>query len=148
MDSVGVVGVGAMGSVFVERFRTAGLETMVYDVSDTAVQRAMALGASAAGSLLELAQSVAFVDIMVRTDAQMLDCVLGPEGALEGLHSGQVLLLHSSINPKTTREIAKAAASRGVKVRRHARKARTFRGTLRRDGARNVLACCHTWWLA
>src|SRR5947209_5506065 len=72
MDVAGVVGLGAMGSVFVERFVAAGVKTLAFDLSQSAMQHAQALGAEPYPSAAELAQGADIVDIMVRTDAQML----------------------------------------------------------------------------
>lgn len=116
METVGVVGAGAMGSVFVELFRRAEVRTLVYDVSADAVDRAVALGAEACASPAEIARQADVVDVMVRTNEQLLDCVLGPQGALEGLTPGKVLLLHSSTLPETTRTIAAAVQPRGIVV--------------------------------
>jgi 3-hydroxyisobutyrate dehydrogenase-like beta-hydroxyacid dehydrogenase len=114
--AVAVVGVGAMGSVMVERFLAARLRTVVYDVSEVAVQRALALGAVAAGSPAEAAAQAECCSVMVRTDDQMLASVLGPDGALAALRPGSGLLLHSTVSPRTTRQIGEAARPRGVDV--------------------------------
>jgi 3-hydroxyisobutyrate dehydrogenase-like beta-hydroxyacid dehydrogenase len=53
---------------------------------------------------------------MVRTDAEMLDCVLGAGGILDGMASGKVLVLDSTVHPSTTRRIAQVAVERGVAV--------------------------------
>jgi 3-hydroxyisobutyrate dehydrogenase len=114
MDTAGVVGVGSMGSVFVERFVAAGVPTLAYDVSAEAVKRVEGLGARGCASPAELARASDVVDVMVRTDAQMLDCVLGDAGVLEGLASGKYLVLHSTVHPSTTRTIAEAAGAKGI----------------------------------
>lgn len=112
----GVVGVGAMGSAFVERFHQGGLETVVYDVSPAAVERAVKLGSSAASSPADLARQVDVVDVMVLDDDQVLEAVCGRGGVLEGMRQGQLLLLHSTIHPRTTRQVADAARPLGVDV--------------------------------
>jgi 3-hydroxyisobutyrate dehydrogenase-like beta-hydroxyacid dehydrogenase len=116
VETVGVIGVGAMGSAFVERFRAAGLRTLVYDVSPVAMERAAALGAEPCPSPAAVGKAADVVDVMVRTDRQMLDCTLGEGGVLQGLTAGKVLLLHSTVHPRTTRTVAAAAQSRGIEV--------------------------------
>src|SRR5262245_11831446 len=106
MDTTGVVGVGAMGSVIVERLVEAGRQVAAYDVSAAALERAVALGAQPCASPADVGRAADVVGVMVRTDAQMLDCVLGDDGVLDGLAEGKVLLLHSTIHPSTTRQIA------------------------------------------
>ncbi|MBM2809847.1 MAG: Hgd 1 [Chloroflexi bacterium] len=114
METVGVVGVGAMGSVFVERFIAAGVKTLVYDVSPVAIDRAIGLGGEACPSAQALARESDIVHVMVRNDAQMLECVLGSGGILDGLSAGKVLVLDSTVHPSTTRKIAEAARPRGI----------------------------------
>jgi 3-hydroxyisobutyrate dehydrogenase-like beta-hydroxyacid dehydrogenase len=114
MKTVGVVGTGAMGLAMVERFLTAGLRASVYDVSGPALERAVALGAVAGTSAAEVAAASDSVSMMVRSDDQMLESVLGSNGVLSGLLPGGLLLLHSTIHPGTTRAIAEVAQARGV----------------------------------
>jgi 3-hydroxyisobutyrate dehydrogenase len=96
--------------------RVAGLRPTVYDVSTPALQRAAALGAVAVSSAAEVAAASDAVSVMVRTDDQMLSSVLGPAGVLSGLRPSGLLLLHSTINPRTTRTIGDAAQLLGVDV--------------------------------
>jgi 3-hydroxyisobutyrate dehydrogenase len=116
MTTAAVIGVGAMGSAFVERFHQAGVQTVVYDVSPAAVDRAVAQGSRAASSPAEAARLADVVDVMVLNDAQVLEVVLGADGVLEGLTAGKVLLLHSTIHPRTTLKVAEAAAKLDVEV--------------------------------
>ena len=68
MTTAAVIGVGAMGSAFVERFHAAGLQTVVYDVAPAAVERAVAAGSRAAASPAEAARLADIVDVMVLND--------------------------------------------------------------------------------
>jgi 3-hydroxyisobutyrate dehydrogenase len=115
-EAVAVIGVGAMGSVIVERFLQAGRTTLVYDVSAAATPLTVALGAQAAASPAEAAAAAECCSVMVRTDEQMLSSVLGPDGALSTLRPGSALLLHSTISPRTTRQIGEAAQAQDVQV--------------------------------
>jgi 3-hydroxyisobutyrate dehydrogenase-like beta-hydroxyacid dehydrogenase len=114
--TAGVVGVGAMGAVIVERHRGAGLRVLAYDVSDAAMALAATLGAETCASPAAVGQAADVVGVMVRTGDQMLDAVLGDDGVLAGLSEGKVLLLHSTIHPGVTRQIAAAAQAKGVDV--------------------------------
>ena len=116
MTTAAVIGVGAMGTAFVERFHQAGVETVVYDVSQSAIDRAVALGSRAASSPAEAAKQADVVDVMVLNDEQVIEVVLGANGVLEGLAAGKVLLLHSTIHPRTTLTVAESTAKRGVEL--------------------------------
>lgn len=116
MNPVGIVGVGAMGSAFVERFQHAGLQTIVFDVAPAALDRAVSQGARPASSPAEVARQSEIVGVMVMNDEQVLDSVCGKDGVLEGMSTGQILLLHSTIHPRTTLKVGESAAERGVQV--------------------------------
>lgn len=116
METIGIIGVGNMGSALLERQRAAGVEQLVYDTDPEALRRAQAVGAEAAGSAEEVARGATMIDVVVRTDEEVMACTLGERGALMGARPGTLLLLHSTILPQTTRRVAEAAAERGVHV--------------------------------
>jgi 3-hydroxyisobutyrate dehydrogenase-like beta-hydroxyacid dehydrogenase len=116
METIGIVGVGAMGSALLERQRLNQVEALAYDVDPEALSRAKAAGAEPAGSAEELARSATLIDVVVRTDDEIVDCTLGPKGILAGAKPGTLVLLHSTILPQTTRRVAETAAKQGVHV--------------------------------
>jgi len=116
MERVGLLGVGAMGTALLERLRLAGVQPIAYDIDPAAVDRARALGADIAESVAELARAATVVDIVVRSDDEMLGCTLGADGVVENVAPGTLLILHSTILPRTTRQVAGAAGERNVHV--------------------------------
>jgi 3-hydroxyisobutyrate dehydrogenase-like beta-hydroxyacid dehydrogenase len=56
------------------------------------------------------------VDVVVRTDQEIVDCTMGKDGILAGAAPGTLVLLHSTIRPTTTKRIAEAAAETRVYV--------------------------------
>lgn len=116
METAGIVGVGNMGSALLARLKLAGVESIVYDIAPAAMERARAEGADLATSAAEVARSADIVDVVVRTDEEVLACTLGKQGVLEGAPPGALVLLHSTILPQTTRRVAEAASARGVHV--------------------------------
>lgn len=115
-EQVGLIGVGAMGKALLARLRVAGKQVQAYDVAEAALQAARDGGATAMGSAAAAAQGAAFTHVIVRSDAEIIEAVLGRDGVLAGAAPGSLLLLHSTILPTTTRHIAAAAAKRGIKV--------------------------------
>ena len=110
-----MIGTGAMGLALLERLKLAGVSDVVcYDAHVPALQSATALGYRAAASAADLARQATLIDIVVRTDQDMLDCVLGTNGVLEAAQPGTLLLLHSSILPHTVKKVAEAAHAKGV----------------------------------
>jgi 3-hydroxyisobutyrate dehydrogenase-like beta-hydroxyacid dehydrogenase len=116
MDKIGLVGVGAMGSGLLERLALAGVEPAVYDVNPAALEKACSLGGRPASSAAELARASTLIDVIVRTDQEVLDSVLGAGGVLEGAQPESLVLLHSTTRPDTTRKVAAEANRRNVSV--------------------------------
>ena len=116
MEKIGIVGVGAMGSALLERLKLAGGEATAFDIAPSANEVARSLGARIAPSAKAVAQASTIIDVVVRTDQEVLDCTLGKDGILEGAAAGTLVLLHSTIRPATTKKVAEAASGRNVHV--------------------------------
>lgn len=116
MERVGMVGVGAMGSALLERLRLTGLRPAVYDIRQSALEAARALGAEIVSSAKAVAQASNLVHVVVRTDQDVLDCTKGKDGVLEGAQPGTIVVVHSTVLPKTTRAVADAARRLQVDV--------------------------------
>ena len=116
METVGFVSTGAMGTALLSRLKLAQLSAAAFDLVPEALEQARALGAEPAASAKAVAQRSTLIDVVVRTDQQVLDCTLGDEGILEGASPGTLVLLHSTIHPSTTKQIAQAAADKRVYV--------------------------------
>ena len=115
MEKVGMIGTGAMGLALLERLKLAGeMDVVCYDAFAPALNSATALGYHAATNAADLAKQATLIDIVVRTDQDMLACVLGSNGILETAELGTLLLIHSSILPHTVKKVAEAAHAKGV----------------------------------
>ena len=116
MEKIGFVGTGAMGSALLSRLKLANVQATAFDITPRAMEAARAEGAQAALSAKAVAQASTIVDVVVRTDQEVLDCTLGKDGVLEGAAPGTLALLHSTIRPTTTKKVAEAAAEKRVYV--------------------------------
>ncbi len=116
MEKIGFVGTGAMGSALLSRLKLANVQATAFDIAPRAMEAARAEGAQAALSAKAVAQASTIVDVVVRTDQEVLDCTLGKDGVLEGAAPGTLALLHSTIRPTTTKKVAEAAAEKRVYV--------------------------------
>lgn len=116
MEKIGMVGIGAMGSALLERLRLADMEIVAFDVAAPALAAAEALGARLGSSAAAVAQESTLVDVVVRTDQDVLDCALGPNGLIEGANPETLIILHSTIRPETTQRVAAEARQRNVHV--------------------------------
>ena len=116
METVGLVGVGAMGSALLARLRLANKTVQAFDIDERARTAAADAGAQIVGSPAEAARGASKVHVFVRTDEEVVDAVLSETGVLSGAEPGAILLLHSTTLPETTRWVADAAAKKSVHV--------------------------------
>src|SRR5918996_5609636 len=116
MENIGFVGTGAMGSALLSRLKLANVQATAFDIAPAAMEVARKEGAQSAASAKEVAQASTIIDVVVRTDQDILDCTLGKDGILEGAAPGTLVLLHSTIRPTTTKRVAETAADKRVYV--------------------------------
>jgi 3-hydroxyisobutyrate dehydrogenase-like beta-hydroxyacid dehydrogenase len=116
MEKIGFVGTGAMGSALLSRLKLANVPAAAFDIAPAAMEAARKEGAQTTTSAKAVAQASTIVDVVVRTDQEVLDCTMGKDGILAGAAPGTLVLLHSTIRPTTTKKIAEAAAETRVHV--------------------------------
>ena len=116
MEKIGFVGTGAMGSALLSRLKLASVAAIAFDIASSAMEAARKEGAEIAPSAKAVAQASTIIDVVVRTDQEVIECTLGKDGILEGATPGSLVLLHSTIRPTTTKKVAEAAADKRVNV--------------------------------
>jgi 3-hydroxyisobutyrate dehydrogenase-like beta-hydroxyacid dehydrogenase len=116
MEKIGFVGTGAMGSALLSRLKLANIAAIAFDIASSAMEAARKEGADTAPSAKAVAQASTVIDVVVRTDQEVIECTLGKDGILEGAAPGSLVLLHSTIRPTTTKKVAEAAAEKRVYV--------------------------------
>jgi 3-hydroxyisobutyrate dehydrogenase-like beta-hydroxyacid dehydrogenase len=113
--TVAVIGLGAMGFPVAHHLLAAGVDVVVHDLDESAIEAARRLGAHSATSGAGAARRAEVVTVFVPTDRDVLDVCLGPSGALAVVPDGSVVLICSSVRPDTCNEVA-AGAPPGVDV--------------------------------
>jgi len=116
LEKIGMIGTGAMGLALLERLKLNGVQAVCYDSHGQSLEHARALGMATAKSSAAVAQESTLIDIVVRTDEDACDCVLGTDGVLASAQPGTLLLLHSSILPQTVKRVEESARAKGVFV--------------------------------
>jgi 2-hydroxy-3-oxopropionate reductase len=104
---IGYIGLGTMGGAMAENLIKAGYPLTVYNRTVSKAERFIALGAQLAESPAEVARRSEVVFVNVSDTPDVLEVVLGANGAIEGAHPGMILVDHSTIKPSASREIYK-----------------------------------------
>ncbi len=110
-ETIGIVGVGSMGSAIATSLLRGGFRVVVYDVDPEAAAEVARRGASVAGSVAELARTARIISVVVVDSVQVTAVV---RAAVEVAMPGAVLIVHSTVRPATVVELATEVAHRGV----------------------------------
>lgn len=116
MKSIGIIGLGSIGKGMAKNILEAGFPLAAYDINQEVLNTVAMQGAYAAKSPREVAQKSDVVISIVLNYDQTEQIVFGPDGVLEGLRSGGVLILSSTISPVGARKVAEAAKEKGISV--------------------------------
>jgi 3-hydroxyisobutyrate dehydrogenase-like beta-hydroxyacid dehydrogenase len=112
-ERLGFVGLGHQGLPMARNLVEAGHSVTAFDLRPLATDTAASFGATVALSLRDLASRSDVVHICVVDDAQVREVV---GGVLEGLPSGAIIIVHSTISPACVADLAQACAQRGVEL--------------------------------
>jgi 3-hydroxyisobutyrate dehydrogenase-like beta-hydroxyacid dehydrogenase len=115
-STVGLVGVGAMGSRMAPNLREGGFELVICDV---VAERAAALagpGVEVAPTPRAVAERASTVITMLPSLQAIEQAVLGADGLAEGFKPGSVLIEMSTSLPTLSRRLGAALAERGVQM--------------------------------
>ncbi|MEC4018147.1 2-hydroxy-3-oxopropionate reductase [Streptomyces sp. H27-D2] len=116
LPKIAWIGLGIMGSPMAENLIKAGYQVTGYTLEQPKIDRLAAAGGTAAGSIAEAVKGADVVITMVPASPQVEAIAYGEDGILENAKSGALLIDMSSITPQTSVDLAKAAASKGIKV--------------------------------
>lgn len=114
MSTVAFLGLGAMGSRMAMNLHAAGHKLRVFN-RDKAKSRPFAdKGIEVCASPAEAAKGAEFVCSIVSDDIATREVMLGANGVVGAAAAGTIILDSSTNTPAMSREVAKAAAARGV----------------------------------
>ncbi len=112
---VAFVGLGVMGYPMAGHLRTAGHDVNVYNRTEKkAAQWAREHGGTAASTPALAASGRDVVCVCVGNDDDLRSVIYGDDGVLAGLASGSTLVDHTTASAEVAREIAAAAAEKGI----------------------------------
>ncbi|MDR5710253.1 MAG: 2-hydroxy-3-oxopropionate reductase [Armatimonadota bacterium] len=113
---VGVIGLGVMGKPMARNLLRAGYHLVVHNRSRAPVEELVALGAVDGGSPRGVGQASDVVLTVLPDTPDVEHVVFGPEGLVEGMRPGGVLIDMSTISPEATRSFAERLRERGIEM--------------------------------
>ncbi len=114
--TVGLIGVGKMGSALLHRLKRAEVPVRAFDIKDSALQAARDGGAETFTSSAEAAEGAEIIHVFVHSDEEVIDATLAEDGVFAGARPGTTVLIHSTIMPATTRHVAEMATPKKINV--------------------------------
>ena len=114
MTTVGIVGLGLLGSAIASRFIKAGHPVVGFDILPARVAALIAMGGKAAPSAAAVAQSAEAVCTLLPSLAAAETAVLGRDGILAGARPGLTVIQMSTISPTLTERLAREVTGRGL----------------------------------
>jgi 2-hydroxy-3-oxopropionate reductase len=113
---VGFIGLGNMGKPIAINLVKAGFDVMVYDLRPAPMQELAALGAKCARSANEIGNHAEVIELVVVDDAQVEAVTIEEGGVLATAKPGTIIAIHSTVHPRTVRNIAALAEAKGITV--------------------------------
>jgi 2-hydroxy-3-oxopropionate reductase len=113
---IGFIGLGIMGKPMANNLLKAGYELTVFDIVEASLRELANQGAKVAHSSKELTQQNDIVITMLPDSPDVEKAAFGSDGIFEGIKPGSTFIDMSTISPITTRKLAEAAKSRGVRI--------------------------------
>ena len=109
---VGFLGLGTMGAPMAANLLKAGFAVTVWNRTAAKTEPLKRVGAKAMKSPAHVAAESEVVITMVSRPQDVEQVVLGPEGVLDGLKPGSVLIDMSTVSPATSRKLAGAVTTK------------------------------------
>ncbi|TQF01966.1 nitroreductase family deazaflavin-dependent oxidoreductase [Kitasatospora acidiphila] len=112
---IGVIGLGEMGRVIAARILSLGQPVVGHDSSPTAEDFDSPLF-TRAGRPADVAVACDVVLVIVHTDAEVRDVVVGQGGILDSACKGTTVVVHSTVDPATCTALADRLKAHGLVV--------------------------------
>ena len=114
LRAIGFIGLGIMGKPMAQNLMKAGYPLVVYNRTASKAQELVSGGAKQVGSPREVADQAEVIITMVSDSPEVEQVILGPQGVLETVKAGSVVIDMSSISPVVTKKIAAELAKKRV----------------------------------
>jgi 3-hydroxyisobutyrate dehydrogenase-like beta-hydroxyacid dehydrogenase len=115
-EKVAVIGMGQMGSGMAGRLRESNLDVVGYDVSPDQTARLTKDGFRMTSNIAEALAGRTLVLTSLPDPRAVTSAWLGADGIVANAAKGTLCIELSTIDPQTMRQVAEAAAARGISV--------------------------------
>ena len=115
-DTLGFIGIGYMGRPIAQRLLQSGFKLTAYNRHRGKAEELIPYGGSVAESIAELASHCNVVLSCLPNDEAVLNVYRGPDGIFANAHRGSLVIEMSTVYPKTSEELSRLGAERGVDV--------------------------------
>jgi len=113
VEKVGFIGLGIMGGPMAANLVRAGFDVTGYNRSSAAVDRLVAAGGRAGGSVADVVQGA---DVVITMLPDTPDVEAVADVIIEAGHPGLLYIDMSTIRPQAARAVAAAAQEKGIRV--------------------------------
>ena len=114
MKNIGVIGLGDMGSGLAKNLMANGFSVFGLDLKPDRQAAFTDMGGTLVNDAAELGRRVDAAFVMVMNGDQAKSVILGPDGLVENMHQGGVVILSATIKPHEAVEIGAAMQGSGI----------------------------------
>ena len=114
IKTCGVIGLGSMGLPMAKHMKKNGFNVIGFDINEESIEKAKLLGLQISSSIKYIGEESDLVLIMVQTDQQVKDIILGGDGLLQTLKQGAIICIASSVSPFICRELEVLTKEKGI----------------------------------
>lgn len=114
MKNIGVIGLGDMGSGLAKNLLANGFSVFGLDLKSDRQVAFTDMGGNLVNDAAELGRRVDAAFVMVMNGDQAKSVILGPDGLVENMHQGGVVILSATIKPHEAVEIGAAMQGSGI----------------------------------
>lgn len=113
---IGFIGLGIMGKPMCANLLKAGYSLTVWNRSQPGIDTVVEYGAEAGASPADVAAKSDIIITIVTDSPDVQKVVQGPDGVLEGIRPGSIVIDMTTMSPSVTREIAAALEEKGCEM--------------------------------
>jgi 4-hydroxybutyrate dehydrogenase / sulfolactaldehyde 3-reductase len=115
-NTIGFIGLGAMGRGMASNCAKKGFSLLVHDIAPAPVKALVALGAKAAPTVADLARQCAIIITVLPTGREVDQVIMGADGIFAHAKPGTLVMDLSTIEPETTDKLHAEAKRLGMRA--------------------------------